>query len=294
MQMDLPKSDKHAPRLVSIHPQPVAIMKVRHKTDADFHPLPKSQGKRLLSFLSLLAFCLLFANPTALRADRFEIITSTGSVNTYSPYLEISEGEILKCMSITATSGIGYVKVFYTNSSNTEMEIHRGELKFPIEIMGPCKIRIQNYSYNGTNRLFGIVKSSDANSSASSAKYATVIPENSKTNVSVVLEQSTDMVNWTTVNPGEFVPSIQKRFFRLRSANVPVAVTGASNASPIVITSAGHSLNTGDSISISGVQGNVAANGAFTVTKVDANSFSLNGSTGNGAYTSGGTWLPAP
>ena len=126
------------------------------------------------------------------------------------------------------------------------------------------------------------------------SKYATVIPENAKTNVNVVLEQSTDLVNWTAVAPGQFAPSAQKRFFRLRSANVPVAVTGATNASPIVVTSTGHSLNTGDAISISGVAGNTAANGTFTVTKVDANTFSLNGSTGNAAYTSGGTWLPSP
>jgi hypothetical protein len=126
------------------------------------------------------------------------------------------------------------------------------------------------------------------------SKYATVIPENAKTKVNVVLEQSTDLVNWSAANPGEFAPSTQKRFFRLRSANVPVAVSGATNASPIVVTSTGHSLNTGDAISISGVAGNTAANGTFTVTKVDANTFSLNGSTGNAAYTSGGTWLPSP
>jgi hypothetical protein len=129
---------------------------------------------------------------------------------------------------------------------------------------------------------------------STTAKYATVIPENAKTKVNVVLEQSTDLVNWSAANPGEFSPSTQKRFFRLRSANIPVAVSGATNASPIVVTSTGHSLNTGDAISISGVAGNTAANGTFTVTKVDANTFSLNGSTGNAAYTSGGTWLPSP
>jgi hypothetical protein len=126
------------------------------------------------------------------------------------------------------------------------------------------------------------------------AKYATVIPENAKTNVSVILEQSTDLVNWTAANPGDFTPSSSKRFFRVRTANVPVAITGASNAAPIVITSAAHGLNTGDAISVSGVAGNTAANGVFTITKVDDNSFSLNGATGNAAYTSGGTWLPSP
>ena len=133
-----------------------------------------------------------------------------------------------------------------------------------------------------------------AGASQSIAKYASVIPENAKTNVSVILEQSTDLVNWTTANPGDFAPSTSKRFFRVRTANVPVAITGASNASPIVISSTAHGLSTGDAISVSGVAGNTAANGVFTVTKVDDNSFSLNGTTGNAAYTSGGTWLPSP
>ncbi len=67
-------------------------------------------------------------------------------------------------------------------------------------------------------------------------------------------------------------------------------VTGATNASPIVVTSSAHNLTTGARVTITGVGGNTAANGTFTVTYVDANSFSLLGSTGNGAYTSGGTW----
>lgn len=71
------------------------------------------------------------------------------------------------------------------------------------------------------------------------------------------------------------------------------SITAASNASPIVITSAGHNRQTGDTLTISGVLGNTAANGSFTVTKVDANNFSLNSSAGNGAYTSGGTWHQA-
>lgn len=67
-------------------------------------------------------------------------------------------------------------------------------------------------------------------------------------------------------------------------------VTGATNASPIVITSTAHGLTTGTRVTVAGVGGNTAANGDFTITKIDANTFSLDGSTGNGAYTSGGTW----
>lgn len=67
-----------------------------------------------------------------------------------------------------------------------------------------------------------------------------------------------------------------------------VNVTAATNASPIVITAAGHGYATGDKIAVQDVGGNTAANGLWTITVIDANTFSLNGSIGNGAYTSGG------
>jgi len=67
-------------------------------------------------------------------------------------------------------------------------------------------------------------------------------------------------------------------------------ITNATNASPIVITSAGHGLSTGTRVTVSGVGGNSGANGTFIVTVIDANTFSLNGSAGTGAYTTGGTW----
>ena len=42
---------------------------------------------------------------------------------------------------------------------------------------------------------------------------------------------------------------------------------------------------------IDGVTGNTRANGSWTITRVDANRFSLDGRAGNGAYTGGGTWV---
>jgi len=69
------------------------------------------------------------------------------------------------------------------------------------------------------------------------------------------------------------------------------AITGASNASPIVITSAGHGLDSGERVTVSGCVGNTAANGTWPVTWVSSSQFSLDGSVGNGAWTSGGTWV---
>ena len=67
-------------------------------------------------------------------------------------------------------------------------------------------------------------------------------------------------------------------------------ITNATNATPIIVTSASHGLSTGDVITIEGVVGNTNANAEWVITKIDANSFSLDGSAGNAGYTSGGTF----
>lgn len=75
------------------------------------------------------------------------------------------------------------------------------------------------------------------------------------------------------------------------SSTVTAAITGASNATPIVITTSDTTgLTTGDEVFIQGVVGNTAANGLHTITVIDGTSFSLDGVAGNGAYTSGGAW----
>jgi len=72
------------------------------------------------------------------------------------------------------------------------------------------------------------------------------------------------------------------------------AMTG-DQVSPIIITSAIHGLESGYEIVISGSTGNTAANGTWTITKIDENEFSLNGSTGDGIYIASASWsLPKP
>jgi hypothetical protein len=66
-------------------------------------------------------------------------------------------------------------------------------------------------------------------------------------------------------------------------------VTGAG-VSPIVITTTStNALFTGQQVTISGVQGATAANGTYQITFISTTQFSLNSTTGNGAYTGGGT-----
>lgn len=71
------------------------------------------------------------------------------------------------------------------------------------------------------------------------------------------------------------------------------SITGASNAEPIVITSAAHGYKDGAVVLIADVEGNTAANGVWVVTNSDANTFELYttagvASVGNSGYTTGG------
>lgn len=79
-------------------------------------------------------------------------------------------------------------------------------------------------------------------------------------------------------------------------------ITNVTTTSPIVVTSPGHGLETGDQVFISGVNG--ASNShvsnrvldrdfPWTVTVTSPDTFELNGSTAGDPYTSGGTWTHA-
>lgn len=73
-----------------------------------------------------------------------------------------------------------------------------------------------------------------------------------------------------------------------------LVITGATSASPIEITCVGHGLSTGNKVNIGRVLGVPEANGTFIITSTGVNTFTLNGTTGTGAYVSGGSVFPSP
>lgn len=73
------------------------------------------------------------------------------------------------------------------------------------------------------------------------------------------------------------------------------AITGATNATPIVVTATAHGFTNGDVVVVMNVGGNTAANNIWKIKNVATNTFELasvldgtTNSVGNGAYTSGG------
>lgn len=69
-------------------------------------------------------------------------------------------------------------------------------------------------------------------------------------------------------------------------------ITGATNAAPIVCTFTNHGYSTGDVVQITGAAGNTATNGVWKITVLTSSTFSLDDSSGNGTWTSGGAVAP--
>lgn len=74
------------------------------------------------------------------------------------------------------------------------------------------------------------------------------------------------------------------------AALVGNGIVGASNTNPITITTAtAHGLTTGAVVYITGVAGNLGANGFWAVSVTSATTFVLVGAVNTGSYTTGGT-----
>jgi hypothetical protein len=75
----------------------------------------------------------------------------------------------------------------------------------------------------------------------------------------------------------------------VRAFNAPILISAASNTSPVVLaTATAHGRTTGDYVFVADTQGNIGANGYWQCVVIDPTHLSLTGSTGTGAYTSGG------
>lgn len=103
--------------------------------------------------------------------------------------------------------------------------------------------------------------------------------------------EDNDEAYWSPSRPGKRVKAgtfmtLEGGYMIPRANATAIADTGnttGDNVAPIVITSTAHGLVTGDIVRVSGAVTNTGANGVWRVTKIDADSYSLLGSQGNGA-----------
>ena len=69
--------------------------------------------------------------------------------------------------------------------------------------------------------------------------------------------------------------AIQKQEVTLYDAITPVTVVSSTDAAQIVVTATAHGFSTGDRVLIYGHTTNIAANGIYKITKITADTFSI-------------------
>jgi hypothetical protein len=136
-----------------------------------------------------------------------EDVTLTADEITPSEILVLNQGDTAKCV-FSANASNGWVKIDLTIDS-VIYEISQSVGLTGAVIAGPATIRLIK---SGSNK--GIATFSITRAGLSSPPAA--IPQEAGTTWNVILESSSDLINWTPTNPGEYGGTEPKRFFRTR------------------------------------------------------------------------------
>lgn len=139
--------------------------------------------------------------------------------------LSLQTGEILRWVGGNAASsasagGFSY-SVSFTNSAFSYIGAS-SPTEGTFLAAGPCTVVFSITSQNGgTNAYYYTLlrQTPQTNNTASQGipSTAVVIPNDSGGPVNIVLESSSDLVNWYSSNPGQYGTSYTNRFFRVRA-----------------------------------------------------------------------------
>lgn len=162
-------------------------------------------------------------------ASAADVITLTGD-NSYT----VGTNEVAEVISVGNPTGSGGTfrlnnsTVFFTKSGSNGGIVSQ----LPVVIAGPANtispgILQTNIGSGGiqvvapsfvTLRIHSKAEFLDGPSTPSFASSTSVvIPEDADGPVDIVMESSTDLVNWNAANPGTYGSSANRRFFRVRA-----------------------------------------------------------------------------
>ena len=178
---------------------------------------------------SLLAASLVLFTVPAAVADETVTLTWKKSAsedeNNKTAVLTLGEGESAKAVwAATSSASTGselygqfFVTLSLTKGGETYTVSPLALIRAPrdptleklnLEIAGPAIIRLKPHE-DATLATFSVKRVGTASPPAE-------VPQEAGSNFDVILEQSSDLVNWTPANPGAYSGTETKRFFRTR------------------------------------------------------------------------------
>lgn len=172
---------------------------------------------------------------------------------------------------------------------------------FPLNVFIPSGVLLsavdtaQHIDIVATPTTFNVPASGtvSGNSTALPVWFITNTNASAVTTLTLLNNTTSQSITWATSfaqNNKLRIDAERKHVEVLDASDAFTALTAATNASPVVITAAGHGLSTGDFLTVTGVGGTTSANSDWFIKVLSVNTFSLVGSIGNGAYTAGGEW----
>ena len=155
----------------------------------------------------------LFLQNSILYAEDVTLVATSTAGNNYanatknpSAIITLNQGDTAKC--VFWSGDINYTVFKCSIDSTLYTFTPQGYLNFPI-ITGPATIQIESGSGFRALATFSITR-------AGLSSPPAAIPQEVGTTWDVILESSSDLINWTPTNPGEYGGAEPKRFFRTR------------------------------------------------------------------------------
>jgi|688.fasta_scaffold876514_1 hypothetical protein len=131
----------------------------------------------------------------------------TSSTKNPSAIITLNQGDTAKCLFWEGNAD--YLLFKYSVDSNTFECRPVGARDAGPVITGPATIQIETSSGYKAFATFSITRAGLSSPHAA-------IPQEVGTTWDVILESSSDLINWTPTNPGEYGGTEPKRFFRTR------------------------------------------------------------------------------
>ncbi len=142
------------------------------------------------------------------------VVTGTGGADVYSQAVTLGEGDTATLLCATKNpypeleiqvAGKTIVSPCWRTENNATNMV-------PFILAGPASFRVKLGGYNSNGNAFvtvGIKRTGTASD-------AVAIPQEPGSSFDVILESSSDLVNWLAINPGEYSGTEARRFFRTR------------------------------------------------------------------------------
>jgi hypothetical protein len=171
--------------------------------------------------LITLASSLLFSTMPASAADDDTVTVISDDSKTNS--LTLAKGESAKLVFSRAGVAIaGTNPIFGASQGGVMFLVSLGELSYKVTpdlreqmvIAGPAVVTLMERG-TSDNAYYRNIATFEVKKIGTASPPAEV-PQEAGSNFDVVLEQSSDLVNWTPANPGAYSGTETKRFFRTR------------------------------------------------------------------------------